>query len=178
MIEASDPSNIVRRGGARRAVLGAFAELVLSRRYGEIRVGDIIAKAGVARSTFYEHFRRKEDVLLASVEPILRPLSDAANGSADHARVCAVLRHMWENRGLARVLLESTAGPLIQRHLAGMMAPQLAADGLDPAACALLARACAAGQLTMLRMWLAGEVSCSCEQLATHLSARRDAART
>jgi AcrR family transcriptional regulator len=148
-------------------VLGAFVGLVLSRRYGEIRVGDIIANAGVARSTFYEHFRRKEDVLLAAMEPILLPLRDAANGHADQERLGAVLRHLWDKRALARILFESTAGPLIQRHLAEMIAPRLTDD--RPAARALLSRACAAGQLTMLRMWLAGEVSCPSEQMAMHL---------
>ena len=38
----------------RAAVLGAFTELFLSRRR-RIRAADLIAEAGVGRSTFYEH---------------------------------------------------------------------------------------------------------------------------
>lgn len=163
-------ARVAGRGRARQAVLGAFSALVLSRRSGDIRVGEIIATAGVARSTFYEHFHRKEDVLLAAIEPILVPLRDAAHGCADHDRLCAMLRHMWERRALARALFESAAGPLMQRHLAGMIAPRLD-ERFDPAARALLARGCAAAQLTMLRMWLAGETACSSEALADHLGA-------
>ena len=42
-----------QRQGARRALLDAFAELALSRRYQEIGVGLIAGRAAVARSTFY-----------------------------------------------------------------------------------------------------------------------------
>lgn len=161
----------LRTGSVREAVITAFAQLVLTRRYADIRVGELIARAGVARSTFYEHFGRKDDVLLASVDRILQPLCETACGNADPARLCAMLRHMWERRALGRTLLTSGTGPLLQRYLSDMIMPRLSADRFVPAERALLSRATSAGQLTMIRMWLSGEVSCSVEQLAGYLSA-------
>ena len=51
----------------RRALLNAFVGLILERRYDEITVAAIIARADVGRSTFYEHFRSKDDLLHESM---------------------------------------------------------------------------------------------------------------
>ena len=45
----------------RSALLQAFVSLLLEpRRYDQIKVGDIVERANVGRSTFYEHFRNKD----------------------------------------------------------------------------------------------------------------------
>jgi AcrR family transcriptional regulator len=56
----------------RQALLGAFFGLVLERRYDEIKVADILERARVGRSTFYEHFSR-----LHSREQPQRPVRSA-----------------------------------------------------------------------------------------------------
>jgi AcrR family transcriptional regulator len=60
-----------RTARSRRAITSAFVALVLERRYDAIRVGDIVEKADVGRSTFYEHFRSKDDLLRQSMEGLL-----------------------------------------------------------------------------------------------------------
>ena len=47
----------------RAALLDAFGRLVLERGYADIRIADVIRQANVGRSTFYEHFRSKDDLL-------------------------------------------------------------------------------------------------------------------
>jgi AcrR family transcriptional regulator len=50
------------------AVAGAAAELG----YAEMSVEAIIARAGVSRRTFYEHFKNKEDAFLAAYDAVMR----------------------------------------------------------------------------------------------------------
>src|SRR4051812_34515750 len=88
----------------REAVIGAFSELVLARRYDEIRVEDIVADAGVGRSTFYDHYRDKDDVLVHSMSGLLEVLASAAEPLPDLARLERVLQHFWQNRDLVRGL--------------------------------------------------------------------------
>ena len=65
---------------SRKSVVSAFAQLSADHRYDDIRVGDLVATAGIGRSTFYEHFRGKDDVLLEAMEPILLALASAVAG--------------------------------------------------------------------------------------------------
>ena len=48
----------------RRALHAALMVLILEKRYDKITVQNIIDKADVGRSTFYAHFRDKEDLLV------------------------------------------------------------------------------------------------------------------
>ena len=144
----------------RQAILGAFATLALSRRYDAIRTGDLIAAAGIGRSTFYEHFRSKDEVLVSAVEPVLHTLAAAALGRASLAQVRATLDHVWEQRAIARALFDGRTGDRLQRRLAALIT-QRAGD-----AAALPAMAAAAAQLTMLRLWVRGEAACPAAELA------------
>lgn len=148
--------------------MAAFTKLAFNCRYGEIRVAAIVAGAGIARSTFYQHFRGKDDVLLATIEPILLPLAGAASGRTSQVHLSGTLAHLWEKRALARIIFDS-AGTLVQRHLAGMIATRLDENRFDLADRAFLSRAVAAAQVTVLRMWLAGEQPCAPDHLAARL---------
>jgi AcrR family transcriptional regulator len=65
----------------RERMLAAAAQAVAERGYAHTNVADIIAIARVSRRTFYEHFRDKEDCLLAAydavVQQLFRAVSDA-----------------------------------------------------------------------------------------------------
>lgn len=159
----------VRR--TRDSVVRAFVRLVFDRRYDTIRTADLIEESGIGRSTFYEHFRGKDEVLLVAMEPILLPLANAAAGRAAAAAVRAMLRHVWDRRAIGRIILDSAAAPQLRQRLAAMIEARLAIDWRGSVPPALPAMASASGQLAMLRMWVAGEVSCSVEELARQLMA-------
>src|SRR5580700_10060156 len=89
----------------REAIVAAFNELVLERRYQDIRVANIIGLADIGRSTFYEHFRDKDDVLRRSLGGILTAVADAAGDGCDTTRLRVVLDHFREQRRLALGLL-------------------------------------------------------------------------
>lgn len=157
----------------RTAVFEAFTRLIFARRYSAIRTTDVIEEAGVGRSTFYEHFRNKDDVLVWAIEPVFAPLAEAGAGRASLPRLHFVLDHLWERRALARVMFEPPLGPKLQRKLAAMIEARLTAGGADDPPTALTATAAAASQLAMLRLWLTGEVACEPEILARELAGTR-----
>ena len=157
-----------RTARTREAIVSAFRQLALDRRYDAIRVNDLIAMAGIGRATFYEHFRGKDDVLLTAMEPILQPLTRAALGRPVEAHLRATLDHVWQQRFVGRILLASSAGAKLQCHLAGMIA-----TGLDsaPVPATMRATAIAAAQFAMLRLWLGGTAPCTAQALARQMMA-------
>lgn len=151
----------------RQAVMKAFVGLVLDRRYDEIRVADIIQRANVGRSTFYEHYRGKDDVLLQSMAGLLDVLAASLFSDAEDAALQAVVEHFWENRRFARRLLFGDRRPMVLQALARRIETKIAGrHGLHPR---LLAAQVAAGQLGLLESWLAGDASAAPTQIAEAL---------
>jgi AcrR family transcriptional regulator len=110
----------------RQALLGAFVQLMLEgRRYDRIKVADLIERAGVGRSTFYEHYRNKDEVLAESIRHPFTPLADAVQTGFDIARLRAVLAHFRENRVHARVIFAGAARRRVSRVLASMIEERL-----------------------------------------------------
>lgn len=150
----------------RKAISDAFVGLIFTRRYSAIRTADIIEAADVGRSTFYEHFRNKDDVLVAVMEPLFIPLADAAAGRGGVGAVRFMLEHVWGQRAGARLLFEPPMAAKLQRKLAAMIEARLPEAATGSAPPALVAMGAAAAMLAMLRMWLTGEAACSSEVLA------------
>jgi AcrR family transcriptional regulator len=158
----------------RAALLGAFNELVLQRRYADIRVGDILRRADVGRSTFYEHFRDKDDLLRASLRGILGILADAVEEQADGHRLELVLEHFRDNSWLARGLLDGPSSAEVLAVLAGLIEERLAAWRQKTGAAPLIpldlaAAQAAAAQLALVRAWLDRGASCPAAAIAAAL---------
>lgn len=58
----------------------ALAALTREKPYGDIVVKEILDRANVGRSTFYTHFRDKDDLLLSGIRDMLRPAQPAGGG--------------------------------------------------------------------------------------------------
>ncbi len=156
--------------GTEAAVIDAFVALALDQRYGAIRVADLIARAGVGKSTFYEHFRGKDDVLLAAMHPVLLALATAASGRAARSYVRTMVEHLWERRSIGRPIMDSSAAPVIQRRLADAITAH-GAGGDGAVSASLSAVGIAAAQLAMLRCWLAGHVTATIDAMTDQLIA-------
>ena len=152
------------------AIIDAFAALAVERRYGAIRVADLIARAGVGKSTFYEHFRGKDDVMLAAMQPIVLALATAASGRAARPYVRTVVTHLWERRSAVRPVIDSAAAATLQRRLARAIARH-GGERDDAAGTPLLATGIAAAQLAMLRSWLAGHAPATIDAMTDCLIA-------
>lgn len=162
--------NARQLSGTEIAIVEAFHTLAIGRRYGAIRVIDIIDRAGVGKSTFYEHFQGKDDVLLTAMRPILLALATAASGRAARSYVRPFIEHLWERRSFARPILDSTAAPILQRRLADAIAThggkRIEAEGVRLSAVGI-----AAAQLAMLLCWLAGHVAATVDVMTDQLIA-------
>jgi AcrR family transcriptional regulator len=146
---------------SRAAFLEAFNELVLTRRYDDIRVGDIIRLANVGRSTFYEHFRGKDDLLRQSMSHILSVFADAVSDSCEMPKLEWVLEHFRENMTPARGLVNGPSCPQIVGLLASLIEERLGASltqsskpGMLPLN--FLAAQVAEAQFGLIRTWLNG----------------------
>jgi AcrR family transcriptional regulator len=157
-----------RTARTRLAILSAFVALVGERRYEAIRVGDIVAKADVGRSTFYQHFGGKDDLLRQSMEWLLRIIADAALPGADEARLAFAVGHFWENRRLARAVLTPPLGASVRRQLESLIEERLGGDAETARARAVQI---AAAQLGLLEAWTRGELSASEALIAERLRA-------
>ncbi|MFD3745973.1 TetR/AcrR family transcriptional regulator [Nocardia sp. NPDC058633] len=67
---AEHPDRRVRR--TRDTLHKALIELMIERGYDKVTVSDIIGRADVGRSTFYAHYRDKDDLLAVSCTEFLR----------------------------------------------------------------------------------------------------------
>jgi AcrR family transcriptional regulator len=72
-IEAESLDRRVSR--TQRSLHDALFHLILEKHYDEITVQDIIDRANVGRSTFYAHFRDKEDLFRTGWEQLLRSIA-------------------------------------------------------------------------------------------------------
>jgi AcrR family transcriptional regulator len=150
----------VRR--TRNLLRNAFLELIQEKGYDRITVQDILDRADVGRSTFYAHYRDKDDLMLAGFEDIRSALAaerDAAQkGTTAKGEflqpLLAVFRHVEEHRHfwhalsrkggsefVTRILRESIAD-LVREHLR-VQFPGTDRDGLRfDAAMRFVAGAC------------------------------------
>ncbi len=75
--------NTARNDATRRAIIEAFLGLLQEKRFSEITVTDIVARAGVARMSYYRNFDSKEQVIEAYIDGLRESLlAGDATGSA------------------------------------------------------------------------------------------------
>lgn len=164
-----NPAATARSHQTRSAIVRAMADLAAQHRLGAIRIDTIAATAGIGRSTFYDHFHSKGEVVIALFDPVLLHLANCASARLPQAALQQLIDHLWEGRHRLRPLLDSAAAKPLQRKLAGLIADRRQRGGGDPRP--LLAVATASGQLAMLRAWLAGDHAAEPAAFARDLAA-------
>lgn len=153
----------------------AFNTLVLGRGYDAVTPADVAEAAGVARSTLYEHFAGKEEMLRHSLLPILEPLAACVGSAQVPPRLEFTLDHIRGSRRMARELLGGRARTVAARSLAQMIEAQLPARSTGmprPLKAAYLASAI----LGLIDAWLSGREACDAPVLARALQASTHAA--
>lgn len=156
-----------RRQRTQAALLQAFHELVLSGEEREIRVADIIRRADVGRSTFYEHYANAGDLHLQALAGPMSILADAITSRDQQTRLQSLLDHFDEFRPRAR---RTFTDATTRDQVAGLLTQQVderlrrkQSSGVVPD---LLPRQLAESALALIRVWLCDEVTCSSAELA------------
>ena len=160
----------------RRALGEALVALLSKKSYSAITVQAIVDYANVGRTTFYEHFQDKDDLLLSQVTRMLHQLSDQASRAGGPAGQLlpslGLFRHVHENRALYQAFLWGR-GPQhirqIQAQLTDLLEQRLAAlapDGAPPTMpLAVLANFVSSVFLAQLEWWMSSKVPYTPEQV-------------
>jgi AcrR family transcriptional regulator len=156
------------------ALNAAFVQLLFSRDYNDITAADIAAQADVGRSTFYEHYKGKNDLLRHSLARPLTVLAEIVASPSPEA-LLPTLAHFRENRSLASVIFAQPVRQVMSRCLADLLEPRLTAlaRGSTPRQpvipLSLVARQLAEAQLAILENWILGKVAASPAAIAEAL---------
>jgi len=161
----------------RHALGMALMDLMHERPLQDITVQHVLDRAGVARATFYTHFRDKRDLFLSENErffEFLETLLEAPGSRPGRlAPVAELFAHVAEQGAYVRALRESGELDLIWRLITGqlaqmierrraLLAPPPPDAPLPPAA---EARIAAAGLAELLQWWLARDDRPSPEEI-------------
>lgn len=97
----------------RQALYDALVALILERNYDTIALADILAGANVGKSTFYQHFTSKDDLLARSLERLKASLMEGHGREPAWAFSRAFFHHV-AGYGHVRTALRGTrAAPIL-----------------------------------------------------------------
>jgi AcrR family transcriptional regulator len=113
---------------------GALASLIHEKAYDEIVVKEILARANVGRSTFYTHFRHKDDLLVHAIHDLAGARDDAPPTNPTRRAEWLVrfslplLQHI-ERLGLSRDRLAEIRGqPVVHERLRQVLVELITGD--------------------------------------------------
>jgi len=161
----------------RKLLSNALVDLMLEKRYDKITIQDIIDRADVGRSTFYTHFRNKEDLLTSDFEHVLDLLGQHFNqggeGGLNYLSTTSFFEHVQEQYHLYKALVKGKGAELlfikghdyirkmIEDHLTSHFPPERIFTVPIP----LLSNYLAGGLVMLLRWWLENKMPESPEKM-------------
>jgi AcrR family transcriptional regulator len=180
-LSAAKEDRRVRR--TRELVRRALLSLIQEQGYDRITVQDIIDRADIGRSTFYAHYRDKDDLLLSEFEDIRSALAaeraaaeQAAGATSEFLQPLRIVfrhveghRHLWQplaRKGGAEVvtrIMRDNVTDLVREHLRSQV-PGLGRN--QPQLEAAVQFVASAG-IGLLIWWLDNDVPYSAEELYT-----------
>lgn len=121
------------------ALRRALSELLAEEPFADITVQQIIDRAGVARATFYSHFRNKDDVLLESFEGMIRSFASRMDEPPRPRGRLVPVAELVEHFTAARAVFESLRASgrlegiwnLGTDHIAALIEQRLPANAID-----------------------------------------------
>jgi AcrR family transcriptional regulator len=156
----------VRVRRSRDALGGALIALMQEKPFDAITVQDVLDRAGVSRSTFYQHYSDKDDLFTSDADEFFEWVSTALSLQGDRSERVAPVRefftHVAEMRGYIAALLESGRAhqtyELARGHFARGIERRLGelprARGIAPEQRRVMAVAYAGGLVSLLDWWI------------------------
>jgi AcrR family transcriptional regulator len=112
----------VRR--TRELLRNALLAAIVEKGYERVTVQDIIDRADVGRSTFYAHFRDKEDLLYSGLDELWTAFDPAAQ-DPNWSPTLKVFEHFHESREVWQAMVGRRGAEAFIRHLHRLLADLL-----------------------------------------------------
>jgi|SRR5665213_878673 len=107
------------------ALMSAFVAEVLARGYDAVSVGDIVGRANVGRSTFYMHYKSKDDLLRESIARPSSLLVAIVGGDVTVEMLVPQLMHFREQRVRGSTFFREPIRRIWVKRLAELIEPRL-----------------------------------------------------
>jgi AcrR family transcriptional regulator len=169
---------IDRRVARTRDILGdALVALIHEKAFEEITVQEVLDRAGVSRSTFYTHYKDKNDLFLSDAEEFFEAMSTALSRYGDQSNRVAPVREFFEHvadfhkfraalmaAGKFQDILEM-GQEFFARGIAQRLAELRGPRPMTAARRAALAHAFAGALFSLLSWWIHGGGPCTAAQM-------------
>lgn len=144
----------------------ALIELIQEKPFDQVTVQEVLDRAGVGRSTFYLHYRDKDDLFLSDAEEFLEAMAGALTRHKDKsdrvAPVAELFAHVADGKKLYNALVQSGRIhdflELAQGHFARGIEQRLKdsprAKGVPRSELAVRSYALAGTMMSLLKWWL------------------------
>src|SRR5208282_2398803 len=175
---SASKKKIDRRVRQTRDALGdALIHLMQEQPFDSITIQHVLERAGVGRSTFYSHFRGKDDLFLSDVEEFFELISTTLERHGDKSNRIAPVReffaHVAEGRKFMASLTESQklrdvfelGQGYFARGIEARLATMRATSSMNPVGRAARAHALAGALFSMLDWWLSHQSSATPHQM-------------
>ncbi len=182
----AEPKTDRRIQRTRQLLREALIALILEKGYDAITVQDILNRANMGRSTFYTHYRDKEDLLLSGFQALFEAFQkeylQAAPPVTDIIQTGKELslfffRHAGSHRGLFKAMIGEQGGKIILEHtqkyltqlirdrIVQQLSGRQEANRQKSLPVDLLAHYIASSYLALLTWWLDHDLPYTAEQM-------------
>lgn len=155
------------RSATRAQIVATFNRLMLEGDKERPRVAEIVREAGVARSTFYDHFDGVEALFDESLSMLLGQLATCLVGGGAQQDLDWLTAHVYENRDRGRTLLTGPGAERTEALFARLLAERL--KGREHAR--MHSILIAGSVIAALGAWITGRISATPEALSARLLA-------
>ena len=156
----------------RHLLSAAFVELLREKGYSAITVSDIIERANVGRSTFYSHYRDKDDLFVHELDRVIELLNERTPNQEDlpFFPSLGLFKHVGHEYELYKALLWTPGIDLLIKHLQTSLSQRIEQNlqkkrrdfSVPPP---ILANFIAGSFLTLLKWWLENKMIYSAEEM-------------
>lgn len=170
----------------RRQLRDALMELILEKGYDAVTVEDITERADLGRTTFYLHYKDKEELLISSLEAVFDELAAQIMEMpqewklGENGAISVAFHHAAENATLYRILLRGQGSVALADRVrdyiaerANIFFSKLVTDSqLTPKIpLNIIANYYAGSTVGTLAWWLENDMPCPIEEMVQHFRA-------
>jgi AcrR family transcriptional regulator len=164
-----------RRSQRTRHLLSeALIELIRKKDYNTITVSDIIDRANVGRSTFYAHYRDKDDLFAGQLDRVIDVLSQGFPSESGEGNLffpsLGLFRHVAQEYGLYKALVWGSSMDILFKHVQNSLSKRIEQNLIGSGRkftvpMPILANFIAGSFLTLLQWWLENKMNYSPDEM-------------